>query len=104
MYGKEPCRQHVRCRIPGRQHQTVSESKEVLVEPVLRCVYRWDAKQKTVTVTFNGHKKAVSSLSFDADGTRLASGSQDTDIILWDVIAETGMYRYAYDSLTLRPR
>lgn len=53
----------------------------------------WSAKSKSVIVTLNGHKKAVTALEFDRDGTRLASGSQDTDIILWDTIAETGMFR-----------
>ncbi|CEH16129.1 WD40-repeat-containing subunit of the 18S rRNA processing complex [Ceraceosorus bombacis] len=45
-------------------------------------------------LTFNGHNAAVTSLAFeDQGGLRLASGSLDTDIILWDVVAETGMYR-----------
>lgn len=44
--------------------------------------------------TLNGHKKAITSLAFDEQGTRLASGSQDTDLIVWDVIGETGLYRY----------
>lgn len=47
----------------------------------------------SVVVTFNGHRKAVTALCFDRDGGRLASGSQDTDIILWDVVAENGMFR-----------
>lgn len=41
----------------------------------------------------NGHRGAVTALSFDADGTRLVSGSKDTDIIMWDVVAEVGQYR-----------
>ena len=53
----------------------------------------WSAKEKSVIVTFNGHRKAVTALEFDQDGTRLASGSQDTDIILWDTVAENGMFR-----------
>lgn len=53
----------------------------------------WSAYNKSVIVTFNGHRKAVTSLAFDKAGTRLASGSQDTDIIIWDIVAETGMFR-----------
>ena len=53
----------------------------------------WSAKSKSVIVTLNGHRKAVTALEFDRDGTRLASGSQDTDIILWDTVAESGMFR-----------
>ena len=53
----------------------------------------WSASSGSVIATFNGHKKAVSTLAFDRSGTRLASGSQDTDLILWDVIGESGLFR-----------
>ena len=53
----------------------------------------WDSKSGTVMVTFNGHKKAVMALAFDEQGARIASASQDTDIILWDVDGETGLFR-----------
>jgi U3 small nucleolar RNA-associated protein 12 len=35
----------------------------------------------------------VTSLSFDPSDTLLASGSQDTDIIIWDIVAESGRVR-----------
>lgn len=54
----------------------------------------WNASSESVTTTFNGHKKAVTALAFDERGTRLASGSQDTDLIVWDVVGEAGLYRY----------
>lgn len=53
----------------------------------------WDASLESVTTMFNGHKTAVTALAFDEQGTRLASGSQDTDLIVWDVVGETGLYR-----------
>ena len=53
----------------------------------------WSASSGSVITTFNGHKKAVTALAFDQDGSRLASGSQDTDLIIWDVVAEAGLYR-----------
>lgn len=53
----------------------------------------WSASALSVLATFNGHKKAITSLAFDMAGTRLASGSQDTDVILWDVVAEAGIFR-----------
>jgi len=53
----------------------------------------WNSSTGSVSTTFNGHKKAITALAFDASGTRLASGSQDTDIILWDIVAEAGLYR-----------
>ena len=56
----------------------------------------WNKLSGSVIATFNGHKKAITALSFDKAGARLASGSQDTDVILWDVIAEAGMFRYVH--------
>lgn len=53
----------------------------------------WDSKTATVIISFNGHRSAVSTLSFDHTGTRLASGSKDAHIIVWDLIAEVGLYR-----------
>jgi U3 small nucleolar RNA-associated protein 12 len=46
-----------------------------------------------LAVTFNGHKNAVTHLAFDEEGNRLVSGSKDTDMVLWDIVAETGLVR-----------
>ena len=59
-------------------------------------VRMWNLESGTCLFTLNGHKAAVSSLVFDISGTRLLSGSKDTDIILWDLVAETGVYRCDY--------
>lgn len=40
-----------------------------------------------------GHKKAISSFSFNAEGNLLASGSNDCTIVIWDLIGETGVCR-----------
>lgn len=53
----------------------------------------WDAAESSVRVTLDGHKKQITALSFDDNGARLASGSQDNEIILWDILAETGLFR-----------
>lgn len=53
----------------------------------------WSLSAQTVITTFNGHKKAVTALGFDETGARLASGSQDTNLILWDVVGESGLFR-----------
>ncbi|KAJ1924236.1 beta transducin [Tieghemiomyces parasiticus] len=44
-------------------------------------------------VTFNGHRSSVSTLAFDRSGTTLVSGARDTHIILWNVLAESGICR-----------
>lgn len=53
----------------------------------------FDLASGECTVTFSGHKSPVNCLAFDVDGMRLASGSKDTNIIIWDVVAEAGMFR-----------
>ncbi|KAI4217235.1 MAG: hypothetical protein LQ351_000544 [Letrouitia transgressa] len=53
----------------------------------------WDSRLANIIITFNGHRSAVTSLAFDKSGERLASGAKDTDIIIWDLIAEVGLYR-----------
>ena len=49
--------------------------------------------QGGTAVAFSGHKKAVSSLAYDATGGLLASGGRDTDVVVWDVVAEEGAAR-----------
>ena len=43
----------------------------------------------------NGHSGSpVRSLAFDSkNGSRLASGSSDGSVVLWDIVAETGLFR-----------
>ncbi|EON97799.1 putative wd domain-containing protein [Phaeoacremonium minimum UCRPA7] len=53
----------------------------------------WDSKITTTIVNFNGHKSAITILAFDKTGVRLASGSKDTDVIVWDLVAEVGQYK-----------
>jgi U3 small nucleolar RNA-associated protein 12 len=53
----------------------------------------WDARTATVIISFNGHKSAVTTLTFDASGVRLASGARDTDIVIWDLVSEVGLFK-----------
>lgn len=46
-------------------------------------------------VTFTGHRTAISALTFDKDGSRLASGSKDCKIVLWDIVGEKGLFSLA---------
>ena len=45
----------------------------------------WDLATGQEIATLEGHAADVSSLTFSADGTRLASGLRDTTVIVWDV-------------------
>ena len=44
-------------------------------------------------MALNGHKRAVTALRYGSRGARLASGSRDTDVIVWDTVNEAGLYR-----------
>ncbi|EDO19323.1 hypothetical protein Kpol_1036p69 [Vanderwaltozyma polyspora DSM 70294] len=53
----------------------------------------WDLLSKSVLLTFNGHKSAITVMKFDVTGTRLISGSRDSNIIVWDLVSEVGLYK-----------
>ncbi len=42
---------------------------------------------------FRGHRRAISSLAYDRNGSLLASGSDDCEIVVWDITSEQGLYR-----------
>ncbi|KIR53961.1 U3 small nucleolar RNA-associated protein 12 [Cryptococcus gattii Ru294] len=44
-------------------------------------------------VTFNGHKKSVTIMTWDHDASRLASGGIEGEIVVWDRIGEVGLFR-----------
>lgn len=53
----------------------------------------WDSRIASVVINFNGHRSAVTILTFDELGVRLASGSRDTDIVVWDLVSEVGLFK-----------
>jgi len=53
----------------------------------------WDYEDAQVLQTFQGHRSGVSCLAFDAASHYLASGANDTDIVIWDLAAEAGVAR-----------
>lgn len=42
---------------------------------------------------FSGHRGGVSSLCWDPQGMRVASGSEDGELVVWDVVSERGVVR-----------
>jgi U3 small nucleolar RNA-associated protein 12 len=53
----------------------------------------YDLNSQDCVITFNGHKTAITCLNYDLHGIRLVSGSQDTDLVLWDLVNESGLFR-----------
>eukprot|EP00931_Biecheleriopsis_adriatica_P087475 TRINITY_DN61939_c0_g1_i1.p1 TRINITY_DN61939_c0_g1~~TRINITY_DN61939_c0_g1_i1.p1 ORF type:complete len:968 (+),score=220.22 TRINITY_DN61939_c0_g1_i1:119-3022(+) len=53
----------------------------------------WNFQEGSLLQTLQGHRSAVSCLAFDKAGHSLASGSNDTDIVIWDLVAESGVAR-----------
>lgn len=53
----------------------------------------WDSRLASLLITFNGHGSAITVLAFDKQGVRLASGSKDTDLIVWDLVGEVGLFK-----------
>ncbi|EDR10450.1 mycorrhiza-induced NACHT/WD-repeat protein [Laccaria bicolor S238N-H82] len=45
----------------------------------------WDASTGAELKVLNGHMKAVNSVAFSTDGTRIVSGSYDKSVRVWDV-------------------
>lgn len=52
----------------------------------------WECEKGTCETILDGHKGAVTILRYNKLGSLLASGSKDSDIILWDVVGETGLF------------
>lgn len=52
----------------------------------------WDIVRGTCETTLVGHKSATTALRCNRSGSLLASGSKDTEIIVWDVVGEAGLY------------
>lgn len=45
----------------------------------------WDFKERKILATFKGHRGSITCLKFSPDESILASGGQDTTILLWKV-------------------
>lgn len=53
----------------------------------------WNLASCECECTFNGHHGPVTAVRFSSNGSLLASGATDTDIVLWDVTGEAGLFR-----------
>ena len=60
----------------------------------------WEIATGTLVLTLNGHRAAVTSLSYNGGGTLLVSGARDTEIIgtCGDTAATQRFFRIQCDS------
>lgn len=56
-------------------------------------IYLYEDEKGEPICKLHGHRSAILSLSYGDDGKLLASGSADSDIIVWDLISQTGLCR-----------
>ena len=56
------------------------------------CIFQY-LKSTTKFATLRGHSTGISSLAYNADGTLLASGGRDSDIVIWDTTSLVGQCR-----------
>lgn len=50
---------------------------------------------------FSGHRTGVNCLAFSNDGLTLASGGKDSVVVLWDIVSESGIYRFSGHKSTI---
>ena len=43
---------------------------------------------------FAGHRSPITTLSFSNNNLMMVSGSEDTDVVVWDLVNECGLYRF----------
>eukprot|EP01147_Barroeca_monosierra_P000727 gene727-4020_t len=66
---------------------------------VVTCLRKFPDRNQLAAGYYNGdiqiwdYTSGESLILFSSDGAYLVSGSQDTDIIVWDIINESGLYR-----------
>jgi RNA polymerase sigma factor (sigma-70 family) len=66
------------------------------------CAYLWDTRTGKLWGRLGGHRGPIESLAWSRDGTRLATGSTDTTVLLWDMSNRTP--QRSRQLLSLSPR
>jgi U3 small nucleolar RNA-associated protein 12 len=53
----------------------------------------WDTDCSSCEATFKGHKTCISAMRFDSTGFFLSTGCKNSEIMIWDMTSEIGLYR-----------
>ena len=65
--------------------QRLQQSMMVSTSLFHNVVTLWDMASRKRLQTLRGHSREVTSVSFSPDGTKVASGSMDRKVKIWDV-------------------
>lgn len=76
----------------GSSSVTISPDGELIVSAYGNSINIIDARNGTLLKTLNGHQKRITSVAYSPDGKRIASGSEDYTIKIWD--AQNGSVIY----------
>eukprot|EP00301_Raphidiophrys_heterophryoidea_P025851 c876_g1_i1.p1 GENE.c876_g1_i1~~c876_g1_i1.p1 ORF type:complete len:258 (-),score=81.46 c876_g1_i1:12-713(-) len=75
-------------------HITLSHNQSLLATGLNNgsvTVFRTNMRDEKCVLS--GHTSAISAMAFDMQDVLLVTGSHDTDIIVWDLVAESGLFR-----------
>jgi U3 small nucleolar RNA-associated protein 12 len=87
------------CPSPPSTSSSSSQSSTFAVSYTDGSIRLWSFDPSTPSeeavelVTFNGHKKSVTTMGWDAEGGRLGSGGTEGEVVVWDRVAEVGLFR-----------
>ncbi|KAL3993651.1 WD domain G-beta repeat family protein [Acanthocheilonema viteae] len=56
-------------------------------------LYDRKSSDRSMYVTFVGHRTGVNCIAFSKDGLTLATGGKDSAVVIWDIVNESGLFR-----------
>ncbi|VDK81815.1 unnamed protein product, partial [Onchocerca ochengi] len=56
-------------------------------------LYDRKSDDRSIYITFDGHRTGVNCIAFSKDGLTLATGGKDSAVVVWDVVNESGLFR-----------
>ncbi|VIO93080.1 WD-repeat protein 3, putative [Brugia malayi] len=56
-------------------------------------LYDRKSDDRSMYVTFSGHRTGVNCIAFSKDGLTLATGGKDSAVVIWDIVNESGLFR-----------
>jgi RNA polymerase sigma factor (sigma-70 family) len=75
---------------PWRERLAFSPNGKLLASSDGAAVHVWEVATGKAVRTFRGHRGQIQALAFSANGRRLASGSSDSTVVLWDLRRPSG--------------